>query len=222
MDAQVETFLNMMSEAERAGRVLSIHHEFREQPIFRAVLDRLGSDDVGRMRFCQITQLLSLAPWDEPAAWHRFSRYLRWETHEGLEVVRLPWTGSASPRTYLAALVLIVSLAGAVRLLGERLVVLEDRVPEIAAAELDRREDEDRRVPQHLQRDVLELARLRLEALALLLAFVEPGLGDQPAAGGGLFQRLRIAKIPTYGFSLQIVQFTGRAHQRSDLVALFD
>jgi predicted dehydrogenase len=59
----------VLAEAERAGRILSIHHEFREQPTFRALLDRLGSDDVGPMRFCQITQLLSLAPWDEPAAW---------------------------------------------------------------------------------------------------------------------------------------------------------
>jgi predicted dehydrogenase len=59
----------VLAEAERAGRIISVHHEFREQLIFRALLDRLGSQDVGRMRFCQITQLLSLAPWDEPAGW---------------------------------------------------------------------------------------------------------------------------------------------------------
>jgi predicted dehydrogenase len=59
----------VVAEAERAGRILCVHHEFREQPIFRALLDRLASGDVGRMRFCQITQLLSLAPWDEPAPW---------------------------------------------------------------------------------------------------------------------------------------------------------
>jgi predicted dehydrogenase len=59
----------ILAGAERAGRSVAVHHGFREQPIFRALRERIGSDGVGEMRFCQVWQLISLAPWDEPAAW---------------------------------------------------------------------------------------------------------------------------------------------------------
>jgi predicted dehydrogenase len=59
----------ILTGAERAGRSVAVHHGFREQPIFRALRERIGSDGVGEMRFCQVWQLLSLAPWDEPAGW---------------------------------------------------------------------------------------------------------------------------------------------------------
>jgi predicted dehydrogenase len=63
----------MIAEAERGGRALAVHHGFREQPIFRALRERIGSDGVGEMLFCQVWQLTGLAPWDEPAAWRAAS-----------------------------------------------------------------------------------------------------------------------------------------------------
>jgi predicted dehydrogenase len=59
----------VLAEAERAERLVAVHHGFREQPIFRALRERISSDGVGELLFCQIWQQLSLAPWDEPAAW---------------------------------------------------------------------------------------------------------------------------------------------------------
>ena len=51
------------------GRQIAVNHEFREMPIYRAVRERIGDADVGRLVFCQIWQLMDLAPWDEPVAW---------------------------------------------------------------------------------------------------------------------------------------------------------
>jgi predicted dehydrogenase len=48
---------------------VAVNHQYREKPIFRAVKDKVGSPDVGRLVFCQILQLMDLAPWDEPVAW---------------------------------------------------------------------------------------------------------------------------------------------------------
>jgi predicted dehydrogenase len=59
----------VLDEAERARRSVAVHHGFREQPIFRTLRERIGSDGVGEMRFCQVWQLLSVAPWDEPVGW---------------------------------------------------------------------------------------------------------------------------------------------------------
>jgi predicted dehydrogenase len=60
---------HVLATAARVGRQIAVNHEFREMPIFRAVIDRIGSPDVGRLVFCQIWQLMDLAPWDEPVAW---------------------------------------------------------------------------------------------------------------------------------------------------------
>jgi predicted dehydrogenase len=59
----------VIAEAERAGLALAVHHGIREQPTFRALRERIGSEGVGEMLFCQVWQLTGLAPWDEPAAW---------------------------------------------------------------------------------------------------------------------------------------------------------
>ncbi len=59
----------VLAAAAAAGRQVAINHQYREKPVFRAVKERVGSADVGRLVFCQIEQLMDLAPWDEPVAW---------------------------------------------------------------------------------------------------------------------------------------------------------
>jgi predicted dehydrogenase len=65
----VEDADRVIAAAERAGRPVAVNHEFREKPMFRAVRDGCASGDYGRLVFCQIWQLMQLAPWDEPTAW---------------------------------------------------------------------------------------------------------------------------------------------------------
>jgi predicted dehydrogenase len=69
-------FVESATEADRiidaaraAGRLMAVNHEFRENPIFRAVRDAVTSDRYGRLVFCQVWQLMNLAPWDEPTQW---------------------------------------------------------------------------------------------------------------------------------------------------------
>ena len=57
--------------ADAAGRRVAVNHQYREKPIFRAVKEQIGTADVGRLVFCQLWQLMDLAPWDEPVAWRR-------------------------------------------------------------------------------------------------------------------------------------------------------
>ncbi len=59
----------VIAAAEQAGRFVAVNHEFREMPIYRAVREQIGRDGIGRLVFCQIWQLMDLAPWDEPVAW---------------------------------------------------------------------------------------------------------------------------------------------------------
>jgi predicted dehydrogenase len=59
----------VIAAAEVAGRSVAVNHEFREKPIFSALRRRIGSAEAGRLVFCQIWQLMDLAPWDEPVAW---------------------------------------------------------------------------------------------------------------------------------------------------------
>jgi predicted dehydrogenase len=61
----------VLAAAAAAGRQVAINHQYREKPIFRAVRDRIGTKDVGRLVFIQFTQLMDLAPWEEPVAWRR-------------------------------------------------------------------------------------------------------------------------------------------------------
>jgi predicted dehydrogenase len=67
----VEQADRVISIAEEAGRQVAVNHEFREKPIFRALKERIESGVAGRLVFCQIWQLMDLAPWDEPVAWRR-------------------------------------------------------------------------------------------------------------------------------------------------------
>ncbi len=59
----------IIEAAEAGGRVVAVNHEFRENPIFRAVRDGVSSGKYGRIVFCQVWQLMNLAPWDEPTPW---------------------------------------------------------------------------------------------------------------------------------------------------------
>jgi predicted dehydrogenase len=65
----VEEADRVLAAARAAGRQVAVNHEFREKPIFKAVKERIGAPDVGRLVFCQIWQLMDLAPWNEPVAW---------------------------------------------------------------------------------------------------------------------------------------------------------
>lgn len=59
----------IIGAASAANRVVAVNHEFRENPIFRAVRDGVASGDFGRIVFCQVWQLMNLAPWEEPTPW---------------------------------------------------------------------------------------------------------------------------------------------------------
>src|SRR5919198_1799125 len=59
----------VIAAADAAGRRVAVNHEFREKPIFKSVREEIASERYGRLVFCQIWQLMELAPWDEPTAW---------------------------------------------------------------------------------------------------------------------------------------------------------
>jgi predicted dehydrogenase len=59
----------VLAAAAEARKGVAVNHEFREKPIFKAVKERVGSAEAGRLVFTQIWQLMNLAPWDEPVAW---------------------------------------------------------------------------------------------------------------------------------------------------------
>ncbi|MDX6409831.1 MAG: hypothetical protein QOE13_2902 [Gaiellaceae bacterium] len=65
----VEEADRVIAAAAAAGRWVAVNHEFREKPIFKAITETIQSGDEGRLVFCQIWQLMELAPWDEPTAW---------------------------------------------------------------------------------------------------------------------------------------------------------
>ena len=60
---------HVIDAADRAGRKVAVNHEYREMPIYRTLHDHIGTDGVGRLVFCQIWQLMDVAPWDEPVPW---------------------------------------------------------------------------------------------------------------------------------------------------------
>jgi predicted dehydrogenase len=59
----------VLTAAAAAGRQVAVNHEFREKPIFKAVKERIGSPEAGRLVFTQVWQLMDLAPWDEAVPW---------------------------------------------------------------------------------------------------------------------------------------------------------
>jgi predicted dehydrogenase len=56
----------VIEQARRSGRRVAVNHEFREMPIFRAVLDTANRSPASQVVFAQAWQLLDLPPWVEP------------------------------------------------------------------------------------------------------------------------------------------------------------
>jgi predicted dehydrogenase len=59
----------VLAAAAAADRQVAVNHEFRCKPIFGTVRDHIAGETYGRLVFCQMWQLMDLAPWDEPAGW---------------------------------------------------------------------------------------------------------------------------------------------------------
>ena len=57
--------LEIMRAAEKEGRRIALNHEFREMPIFRAVLDAVKNDSAGKVFFAQLWQNTDVPPWTE-------------------------------------------------------------------------------------------------------------------------------------------------------------
>ena len=80
------------------GEQVAVNHEFREMPIFRALREQIGGAGLGRLVFCQIWQLMDLAPWDEPVAW-RAAMPNRTLFEGGVHLVDLLMRSSARSRS---------------------------------------------------------------------------------------------------------------------------
>src|SRR3989442_7457108 len=89
--SNVEEADRVIAAAEQAGRFVAVNHEFRAMPTYRAVREQIGREGVGRLVFCQIWQLMDLAPWDEPVAW-RAGRPNRTAFQGGVHLVDLLMT----------------------------------------------------------------------------------------------------------------------------------
>ena len=59
---EADAVLRMAADCHRQ---VAVNHEFREMPIFRAVLDASRSGPDGRLVFAQLWQIMDLAPWNE-------------------------------------------------------------------------------------------------------------------------------------------------------------
>lgn len=59
----------VLTAAAAAGRRVAVNLELRRWPISRAVAERIGTPEVGRLAFCQIWQLVDRPPWDDPNPW---------------------------------------------------------------------------------------------------------------------------------------------------------
>lgn len=59
----------VLAAAAAAGRHVAVNHQFREKPIFSAVREAIRAETYGRLAFCQLWQLMNLAPWNEPTEW---------------------------------------------------------------------------------------------------------------------------------------------------------
>ncbi|MEP7308822.1 MAG: Gfo/Idh/MocA family oxidoreductase [Acidobacteriota bacterium] len=58
----------VIAAAAAAHRQVAVNHEFREMPIFRALIDQIGGSGAGSLRFVQAWQLMNRPPWAE-AGW---------------------------------------------------------------------------------------------------------------------------------------------------------
>ena len=55
----------VLQAANAAMRQVAVHHQFREMPICRALLDEVSRDGVDALRFVQVWQMMDMAPWNE-------------------------------------------------------------------------------------------------------------------------------------------------------------
>jgi predicted dehydrogenase len=69
--SDVEEADRVLAAAAAASRRVAVNHQYREKPVFRAIKERIGTADVGRLVFCQVSQFMDLAPWEEPVPWRR-------------------------------------------------------------------------------------------------------------------------------------------------------
>jgi predicted dehydrogenase len=65
----VEEADRVLATAAATGRNVAVNHQYRAKPVFRAVKEQIGRPGIGRLVFCQISQLMDLPPWDEPVPW---------------------------------------------------------------------------------------------------------------------------------------------------------
>lgn len=56
----------IIDAARSAGRRVALNHEFREMPIFKALIDEAREPASGGLVFAQVWQLMDLPPWAEP------------------------------------------------------------------------------------------------------------------------------------------------------------
>ena len=61
----VEEGLQIIAAAEKAGRRIALNHEFREMPIFRALLDETRKSPGEKVFFAQLWQNTDVPPWTE-------------------------------------------------------------------------------------------------------------------------------------------------------------
>lgn len=59
----------VLAAAAAAGRHVAVNHQYREKPIFTAVRNAVREETYGRLAFCQLWQLMNLAPWEEQTPW---------------------------------------------------------------------------------------------------------------------------------------------------------
>ncbi len=55
----------VLDASARTGRRVALNHEFREMPIFKAILDAARARDAGELAFAQAWQLMYMPPWEE-------------------------------------------------------------------------------------------------------------------------------------------------------------
>ena len=55
----------VLDASRRAGRQVAVNHQFREMPIFRALIDEVSRDGPAALAFVQVWQMMDMAPWDE-------------------------------------------------------------------------------------------------------------------------------------------------------------
>jgi predicted dehydrogenase len=63
----------VIARAAEVGRCVAVNHHFRRQPIFKVIRDSVAAQRYGRLAFCQIWQLMDLAPWTEAVPWRAAS-----------------------------------------------------------------------------------------------------------------------------------------------------